>query len=634
MAKVALPKVLKSAMLLVMLGSMAPVRTLAQSRGAVPVVGLNTGTAIGDLSAVIVHVQELDGGPLAVPALVILTSLDNPGGYQTTTGAGGIAQFNGVPGGNYTIKVSAAGYKGASEDVTVMGNNGIVNSFMGLKADNNSPDNEAQLEKPGIPLLVGKSRKELDLALAAMRSSNNTGAAPHLAYILKHAPGNPDVQFVAALYAMSVQDAAGARSHLEMAIGIFPGYAAAQIELANLLLSSNEAAGAIPHLEQALSVQPGSWRAHWLIAEAYLIANRDAERAKFHAVKSLELGKEKAAGVQITLARAQAIAGDRDAARKTLEEFLAKYPSSPASPRAKQMLDALGTTSTTPTKVETIALLPLGAAVAGNLFADVPPSSMLHLPRGVDDAVPPVNATIPCSLPQVLEGASRRTREFVVALERFSATEDVIHDELDAAGVTRKSYHRSFNYVAALEHPRPNVIVVDEMRDGSFSVSEFPGALATEGLPALALVFHPDYEKDFTFVCEGLGEWHGKPSWQVHFEQRAGVPARIHDWEIGNRSYPARLKGRAWISASTYQPLHLETDLIEPIQPIALEYEHTAIEYAPVKFPDGQRKLWLPASAEVYSRFRGHFFRQQHDFSNFILFSVNTKERPKAPGTQ
>ncbi len=352
MAKVALVKLLKSGMLLAILGSMASATARAQGRGGIPVVGQNTGSAIGDFSAVIVHVQELDGGPLAVPALVILTSLDNPGGYQTTTGAGGIAQFNGVPGGNYTIKVSAAGYKNASEDVTVMGNNGIVNSFMGLKADNNSPDNEARLERPGIPLLVGKSRKELDLALAAMRANNNPGAAPHLAYVLKHAPGNPDVQFVAALYAMALQDAAGARSHLEMAIGIFPGYAVAQIELANLLLSENDAAGAIPHLEEALSVQPGSWRAHWLIAEAYLMANHDTERAKLHAAKSLELGKEKAVGVQITLARAQAIAGDRDAARKTLEEFLAKYPSSPASPRAKHMLEALSSSPVTPSKKE------------------------------------------------------------------------------------------------------------------------------------------------------------------------------------------------------------------------------------------------------------------------------------------
>jgi hypothetical protein len=298
------------------------------------------------------------------------------------------------------------------------------------------------------------------------------------------------------------------------------------------------------------------------------------------------------------------------------------------------MLDALETPSARQPGKEAPAALPIGAAGASSLFADVPPGSMLRLPQGVDDAVPHVTAGVSCSLPQVMEGASRRAREFAVALERFSAKEEVVHDALDAAGITRKSCHHSFNYVAALEHPRPNLIVVDEMRDGSYSLEGFPAPLASEGLPALELVFHPDFEKDFTFSCEGLGEWHGQPAWQVRFEQRADAPARMHDWVIANHSYSARLKGRAWISAHTYQPLHLETDLIEPIRAIALEYEHTTVDYAPVKFPDGKKQLWLPTSAEVYSRFRGHFFRQQHDFSNFLLFSVGTKEKAKVPESQ
>jgi tetratricopeptide (TPR) repeat protein len=613
---------------------MAPSVARAQGRsGAPPIVGQNNGSAIGDYSAVIVHVQEMSGGPLTLPALVILTSMDNPGGYQSSTGPGSIAQFNGVPGGDYTIKVSAAGYKSASEDVTVLGNSGIVNSFIVLKPSSD-PGSEASAGPPGIPLLVGKSRKELDLALAALRANNPTSASSHIAYILKHAPGNPDVQFIAALYSLAVKDAVGARAHLDEAIGIFPAYAAAQIELASLLLTQNDAAGAIPHLEKALSAQPTSWRAHWLIAEAYLIANRDTDRAKFHAKKALELGKEKAAGVQITLARAEVFAGERDDARKTLEGFLTTYPHDADVPRAQAMLAVLEAPRADSPNKEGPPALPIAAASGASLNADVPPGSMLRLPRGVDDAVPPVSAGIACSLPQVLEGATRRAREFTVALERFSATENIVHDELDAAGVTRKSYHHSFNYVAALEHPQPNSIVVDEMRDGSSSLDDFPAPLASEGLPALELVFHPDFEKDFTFSCEGLGEWRGQPAWQVHFAQRTNAPARMRNWVIGNHSYPARLKGRAWVSAHTYQLLHVETDLIEPIPPIALEYEHTAVDYAPVKFPDGKKQLWLPTSAEVYSRFSGHFFRQQHDFSNFLLFSVGTKEKAKVPEAQ
>jgi hypothetical protein len=49
-------------------------------------------------------------------------------------------------------------------------------------------------------------------------------------------------------------------------------------------------------------------------------------------------------------------------------------------------------------------------------------------------------------------------------------------------------------------------------------------------------------------------------------------------------TYPAALKGRAWIAADSYQIVRLETDLVAPLPEIRLFADHTAIEYSAVHF--------------------------------------------------
>jgi hypothetical protein len=263
-----------------------------------------------------------------------------------------------------------------------------------------------------------------------------------------------------------------------------------------------------------------------------------------------------------------------------------------------------------------------------SVLADVPPGPIRHLPAAVDALVPPVDPGVTCSLPQVLQGAALRASEFTDALERFTATETFLHDELDTNGAVRKSYNDSFQYLAALKWPRQDLMILTEMRNGRVSVSNLPVPFVTEGLPSIGLIFHAAHAPNFQFTCEGLGSWRGQPAWQVRFEQRPDRPAQIHDWSEKGHSYPAILKGRAWISTGAYHLLRVETDLVRPIPEVRLELHHMTIEYAAVKASNG-KELWLPSYAEVYSRFRGRFFRQQHDFGGFVLFSVDSNEKIK-----
>jgi hypothetical protein len=68
---------------------------------------------------------------------------------------------------------------------------------------------------------------------------------------------------------------------------------------------------------------------------------------------------------------------------------------------------------------------------------------------------------------------------------------------------------------------------------------------------------------------------------------------------------------------------------------IELLREHQAIEYGPVRFKKNNTELWLPATAELYYEFRRHRYYRRHSFSDYLLFSVEDKQKigaPKQPG--
>lgn len=571
-----------------------------------------------------VHVAEAGGGPIA-QAEVRLFSVYTPGGLVQTIGIGGSTIFNSMEG-SYKVEVRAAGYQVAHEDVAVFGS-GATHCYITMRPDDGSAPQKAS-DKPRMPEVLGKSRKELDLAFAALRDNKTEEANKHVEFALKHTKDNPEVQYVAALCALATNDLPRARQYLESAVTVYPEYYSAQMVLGGVLLQQGATEPAIAHLQKAVALDPNAWRAHRTLSEAYLRANRDFDKAKFHAQRALELGKEKAVGAEITMALAEAASGERDAGRSRLERFLREQAVNAEAARARALLASPMFSlrrEAVPQPVSAIAPAPVPAA---SVLADVPKGPIRHLPSAVDAMVPPVDPGVACSLPQVLQGAALRASEFTGALESFAATEIFLHDDLDENGAVRKSYNDSFQYLAALKWPRPDLMILTEVRSGGIPVYNLPVPYVTEGLPSIGLVFHAAHAPNFSFTCEGLGHWRGQPAWQVRFEQRPDRPAQIHDWSEKGQSYSVILKGRAWISTGAYHLLRVETDLVKPIPEVRLELHHMTIEYAAIKTSKG-KELWLPSYAEVFTRFRGRFFRQQHDFGDFVLFSVDSNEKIK-----
>jgi hypothetical protein len=253
------------------------------------------------------------------------------------------------------------------------------------------------------------------------------------------------------------------------------------------------------------------------------------------------------------------------------------------------------------------------------------------IPSDLDDSVPEVDRSVECPLPTVLHGIGVRMEQFVANLEKFSATEQVEHFRVDPNGVRGAPEARSFEYVVTISHNSKGLFILDEYRNGSVNQEQFPAKIATLGLPAMAMVFHPVLVPDFTFKCEGLGSWAGRPAWQVHFEQRPDRPSRIRSYGIQGRHYPVPLKGRAWIDPGTSQVVRLESALVKPLKEIDLTQEYFSISYAAVRFRSSTQQLWLPQVADLYVERQGRRYYRRHTFSNFKIFTVETAQVVQAP---
>jgi hypothetical protein len=245
--------------------------------------------------------------------------------------------------------------------------------------------------------------------------------------------------------------------------------------------------------------------------------------------------------------------------------------------------------------------------------------------------VPPVDPGVECPTPKVLNGVGEQMKEFVSNLEKFTATEEVKHEPLGSGKNQRPEEKRQFAYVVTISRNRAGTFLLEEYRDGTIDATRFPSRVATNGLPALGLIFHPVLAGDFQFKCEGLGRTEGKPAWQVHFAQRADKPVRIRSYVIGERSYRVYLEGRAWIDPGNYQVVRLESELQKPIPEIGLTKEHIVIHYAPVEFRMQKTEIWLPQKAELYVEKKEKRYYRRHTFTNFMVFNVETAQSIQAP---
>lgn len=367
--------------------------------------------------------------------------------------------------------------------------------------------------------------------------------------------------------------------------------------------------------------------------------------------------------IYLLLANVHSQLGNAPALLEDLNKYVRLVPTGPMADQAraeqKQLQDAMAGNaqqlsasqiSVTQPPVSQSSVSTIPPQVTNEVAADTPIAEVLNLedspilksggaeqrtslwpPTSVDAVLPSVAPGVACPLEQVLKGARKRVQELLENVDRFTATEVIDFAEIGRGGRASRSLKYTFDYLAAVSLSHDGDLRYDESRKEIGKINATPIPIRTVGLAVGAAVFHPLRYDDYETICEGLGTWHDKPAWQLHFEQRPDKPVRFQAVYADGNWFGVKLKGRAWISPETSQIEHIDFDLLEAISRIRLQTEHVSIDYSAVDFPKRKIQLWLPQDVRFYIDIGGHRFINRHQLSNFTLFAVDTTQEIKAP---
>ena len=572
-------------------------------------------------AAIRVIVVAEDQKPLPHQAVVRLVSKDRGASSWQTTGDRSDTVFGDLSLGKYEVEVSAAGFITSKKEVQV---GSLVDTVPVQVVLTREPQAaEQNTTAAAMPL---RANQEMIRAIKALNAEDYKEAQKRLTEADKLSPSSAQVKFLLGYLSFQKGELAQAEQYLDEAINLNPHYAHALAMLGRVQLLSGQPAQARTTIERAVAADANYWVSHSLLADVYL-QQKDYEKAREQAELAIAKGRRQGAVAQLALGEALANLGKAPEAAQALKIFLEAEPTSPAAPHAQQMLTALEqqTSGSGGSKLSAAATFVAATDLLPSVHAGLP--EMTWQPPGIDEEPPPVAAGVNCPYQKVIDGAGEGVVQLVADVAKFAAIEELVHERLDEMGNPTDRETRKFDYAASLTQTRPDVVLVDEYRTERYGLDDLPDQIADNGFAALALVFHPAMRDAFQMTCEGLGDWHGQPTWLVRFQQRSDQPNRMQAYLLGGVRHPVDLKGRAWITADKFQIVRIETEMMKPMPQIQLLVEHQITEYGPVPFKKGTLELWLPKTAEVYMNFRGHRYYRKHSFEKYMLFSVQDEEK-------
>jgi tetratricopeptide (TPR) repeat protein len=589
-------------------------------------------TAPGTGVLVLHAFAEKNGVPVKGLVRLQLTNLANNIGLVQAVSGDQEGIFANIQPGNYEIAVGAFGYVTEYEKVEVIATAHRDPIEFVLHRD----PSEMNLEVTDN-VISPKARKEAKHAVSLLKLGELAEAQKHLERADKLAPLSSDVNFLLGYLYFRKRSYAQAETYLSTAASLSPNSSNALALLGRTDLQLENYPAARSALERAVLADADDWLPHNLLADTYLHEknyDRARDEAQVAISKGEKLGKSAAGPAELVLAQAFLGLGRQKEAIQALHAFLKDSPQNPMVYQVRSLLtelekhkaDSTSTESPANSAVDTSHADPLEAVPAPDLS-----KTQAWRPPDVDDIKPTFTPGVTCDTARVIAESGTRVQEFVQNLTRIAADENLFHQSMDAFGFPISTETRKYDYVATLSESQPGTVSIEEFRADKGTQQGNPDSIQSMGFMALALVFHPDMQKDFQFDCEGQSDWQGQTSWIVHFRQRKDRPNRMHAYTVGGRDFPVGLKGRAWISADKFQIVRMEADMVEPVPAIALFSEHQAVDYGPVPFPKKNTTLWLPKNAEIYIDLHKHHYYRRHTLGHYLLFSIDTVEKPKLP---
>jgi hypothetical protein len=236
-------------------------------------------------------------------------------------------------------------------------------------------------------------------------------------------------------------------------------------------------------------------------------------------------------------------------------------------------------------------------------------------------------------LETVLNRSAARIEEFWRQYSSVRSTERVLQTRLDADGDVLDETRSTYDYLMVMNLHGDDLTFEESRIEQDPPAETDPRAfLATTGFSTLLLVFHPYFQTSFDYSWDTTASPED-PVLRVDFRAITGrrSPSVLR---LEGRDYPIEWSGTAWIDAESAMITRIETRLSEPMSDLGLEELTARTDYGTVRMGSSDLEYWLPSSTVIEARSEQQTWRNEHDFDDYQVFSVESDleiEEPEGP---
>jgi hypothetical protein len=238
-------------------------------------------------------------------------------------------------------------------------------------------------------------------------------------------------------------------------------------------------------------------------------------------------------------------------------------------------------------------------------------------------------------LPAILRKVGERVVAFFEDIPNTTSTEEVQSGlcGIDIRAKCAVTFEDKFNYLLVARRTEGEQFMTEYRTDAKGRPIDYRlagrGRILTYGFATAPLQhFHPRNQMACRFRYFGRQMVDGQETDVVGFAEIPGKYRRPGEFRHGDMAVALLVQGLAWIDATTYQILRIQTYLLAPRPDVGLEREITRIEFSAIQLHEISTAFWLPTKAVVDVWLDHRHLRNIHTYSNLKLFRVESRIRP------
>jgi hypothetical protein len=238
-------------------------------------------------------------------------------------------------------------------------------------------------------------------------------------------------------------------------------------------------------------------------------------------------------------------------------------------------------------------------------------------------------------LPAILREVGKRVAAFFDDFPNTASTEDI------QSGLCGNDFHAKcavnfedkFNYLVVARRAEGEQFMTEYRTDAKGRPIDYQrlrlGQILTYGFATGPLQnFHGEYQIASRFRYFGRQMVEQQMTDVVGFAEIPEKYPRSMEFRHANLDVRLFVQGLAWIDATTYQILRIQTYLLAPRPDVGLEGEITRIEFSAIQLPETSTAFWLPTKVVVDVWLNYRHFRNIHRYLDFKLFRVESRIAP------